>query len=142
MQNNDQVSILNNKKRQRSYNMSMIRSKDTKPEIKLRSIIHKEGFRFRLHKKNLPGKPDIVFSSRKKVIFLHGCFWHRHKGCKYATDPKSNIEFWNKKFETNLARDEKVLKNLEKIRWETLVIWECELKNTNALLKKIHHFLD
>lgn len=112
----------------RSQVMSRIRSKDTKPEKIIRSILHKQGFRFRINRKDLPGKPDIVLPKYKTVIFVHGCFWHRHEGCKYAYTPKSNIDFWNKKFSSNLQRDKNIQNKLRKSGWKVLTIWECEIK--------------
>lgn len=112
----------------RSQVMSRIRSKDTKPEKIIRSILHKQGFRFRINRKDLPGKPDIVLPKYKTVIFVHGCFWHRHEGCKYAYTPKSNVDFWNKKFSSNLQRDKNIQNKLRKSGWKVLTIWECEIK--------------
>ncbi len=125
----------------RSWNMSRIRSKNTKPEIRIRSLLHHMGYRFRLHQKNLPGKPDIVLPKFQTVIFVHGCFWHRHPGCKYAYTPKSRIEFWQKKFNENIDRDCKVQKELEDIGWRILVVWECELKDMETLANKLDNFL-
>lgn len=122
--------------------MSRIKSKDTRPEIILRSLIHCAGYRFRIHSTRLPGKPDIVFQTRKKVIFMHGCFWHRHKGCKYSSTPKSNVEFWQEKFQKNQTRDLKVQKELKILGWEFLIIWECEIKKLDNLLIKVINFLD
>ncbi len=125
----------------RSWNMSRIRSKNTKPEIRIRSLLHHMGYRFRLHQKNLPGKPDIVLPKFQTVIFVHGCFWHRHPSCKYAYTPKSRIEFWQKKFNENIDRDCKVQKELEDIGWRILVVWECELKDMETLANKLDNFL-
>src|SRR5450759_3948198 len=105
-------------KEKRSWNMSRIRSKDTKPEKIVRSLLHRMGYRFRLHVQDLPGKPDIVLPRHKTVIFVHGCFWHRHPKCKYAYTPKSRIEFWSKKFEDNIARFRVVKKELVHIKWK------------------------
>ena len=116
-------------KEKRSLNMSRIRSKNTKPEILVRSKLHRSGYRFRLHAKNLPGKPDIVLPKYNSIIFVNGCFWHRHKGCKYAYNPKSKIKFWNHKFTQNIERQEEVTKELRKLKWKVLVIWECEVNN-------------
>ena len=109
--------------------MSRITGRNTKPEILLRSMLHKEGFRFRLHDKRLPGKPDIVLSRYRTVIFVNGCFWHRHRNCKYAYTPKSRQEFWLNKFEATVRRDQQKQDMLEKLDWQVLVVWECELKN-------------
>ena len=116
----------------RSLNMSRIKGKDTKPERKVRSWLHQHGFRFRLHKKDLPGTPDISLPKYKTVIFVHGCFWHRHAGCKFAYTPKSRIEFWDNKFRSTIERDLKKIKALEASGWRVLVVWECELAD-NAL---------
>lgn len=121
----------------RSWNMGRICSKDTKPEIKIRSLIHKLGYRFRLHKKDLPGKPDIVLGKYKSVIFVHGCFWHRHKNCKYAYTPKSRLNFWKTKFQGNIERDKKNEIKLKKLRWKVAVIWECEIADLKKIAKKI-----
>ena len=116
-------------KEKRSWNMSRIRCKDTKPEKIVRSVLHKNGFRFRLNRKDLPGKPDIVLPKYKSVIFVHGCFWHRHPRCKFAYNPKSRETFWQKKFSENVERDRFVKKELRKMEWKVIVVWECELKN-------------
>ena len=124
-------------KEKRSWNMSRIRGKDTKPELAVRSFLHRKGFRYRLHVNNLPGKPDIVLPKYKTVIFVHGCFWHRHKGCKFAYNPKSRENFWNNKFNDNVTRFKKVKKELEKLSWKVVVIWECEVGQIDALGKLI-----
>jgi len=123
----------------RSYNMSQIKGKDTKPEKTVRSLLHKNGYRFRLHKKDLPGKPDIVLSKYKTVIFVHGCFWHRHKNCANASNPKTNKKFWKEKFSSNVKRDRESQAKLKKLGWKIIVIWECELKNCQFIkvIKKI-----
>ena len=113
---------------QRSRNMSAIKSKNTKPEIKVRKILHSMGYRFRLHSKDLPGSPDIVLPKYKTVIFVHGCFWHRHENCKYATTPKTRKEFWEKKFRENINRDNLNQANLSLKGWKIIIIWECQLK--------------
>jgi DNA mismatch endonuclease (patch repair protein) len=112
---------------QRSERMSRIRGKDSKPELALRRVLHRKGLRYRLHSKDLPGKPDLVFPRHKAVVFVHGCFWHRHAGCKIATTPKSNTPFWVDKFEKNVARDSRVGAELERLGWRVFVTWECEL---------------
>ena len=109
--------------------MSRIRGKDTKPEKIVRSVLHKDGYRFRLNRKDLPGKPDIVLPKYQSVVFVHGCFWHRHPRCKYAYNPKSRIKFWQMKFSENVKRDKLVRKELRKMGWKVIVVWECELKN-------------
>ena len=122
---------------QRSRNMSAIKSKNTKPEIKVRKVLHSMGYRFRLHSKDLPGSPDIVLPKYKTVIFVHGCFWHRHKNCKYASTPKTRQEFWNKKFKTNIERDLEIQDKIKNLDWRSVVIWECETKNIENLRHKI-----
>jgi len=119
--------------------MSRIRSANTSPEVALRRALHALGLRFRLHRKDLPGKPDIVLPRYKAVVFVHGCFWHRHAGCKVASTPKSNVEFWVEKFDRNVARDERSKEALEGQGWRVIVVWECELgsgrKATEAALR-------
>jgi DNA mismatch endonuclease (patch repair protein) len=115
-------------KETRSYNMSRIRSKDTKPEMLVRKFLHKNGFRYRLHVKDLPGKPDIVLPKYKTVIFIHGCFWHGHEGCKYYVVPKTRTEWWLHKIGTNTTNDANAEKTLKDSGWNILKIWECELK--------------
>lgn len=111
----------------RSEIMSHIRGKNTKPELLVRSLLHRAGFRFCLHRKDLPGKPDIVLPKYKTVIFVHGCFWHRHPGCFKATNPKTNTEFWQEKFARNIVRDYEVSKKLEKSGWLVVVVWQCTI---------------
>ncbi|MBF0274726.1 MAG: DNA mismatch endonuclease Vsr [Nitrospinae bacterium] len=127
---------------QRSYNMSRIRGKDTKPEQIVRKLLWDNGFRYRLHKKDLPGKPDIVFIGKKKAIFVHGCFWHKHD-CKNFKWPQSNEEFWREKIEGNALRDLKNQKKLSKLDWKYLIIWECEIKGKAlcGLQQKVDEFL-
>jgi DNA mismatch endonuclease (patch repair protein) len=112
----------------RSYNMSKIKGKDTKPEVLVRKFLHSKGFRFRLHPKGLIGKPDIVLPKYKTIIFVHGCFWHGHEGCRYYVIPKSRTEFWLNKVASNQARDYHVQNQLEANGWKVVVVWECELK--------------
>jgi DNA mismatch endonuclease, patch repair protein len=117
----------------RSYNMSRIKGKDTKPEMLVRKFLFARGFRYRLHVKNLPGKPDIVLPKHKTVIFIHGCFWHGHKGCKYFVVPKTRTEWWLNKIERNKQNDKVSVKALTKVQWKVITIWECELKPAIAL---------
>ena len=124
----------------RSANMRAIRSKDTQPELRVRSLVLKLGYRFLLHRKELPGKPDLVFVSRRKVIFVHGCFWHSH-GCKAAHIPKSNQEYWVPKLERNKTRDTNNMKALEAQDWQALVVWECEARDGGGLKKHLKRFL-
>ena len=120
-------------KEHRSWNMSRIKGRDTKPEIRVRSLLHQMGYRFRLHRKDLPGKPDIVLPKYDTVVFVHGCFWHRHPDCQYAYTPKSRVEFWNRKFARNVERHEEVEEQLTQLGWRVIVIWECETKDPESL---------
>ena len=124
----------------RSRIMSRIRGKNTKPELVVRRLIHAMGYRYRLHRKNLPGTPDLTFSARKKVIFVHGCFWHQHS-CPRGVRPASNTEFWNEKLNRNVRRDRKNLTMLRRNGWSVLVLWECETKEPEALIDLIGEFL-
>jgi DNA mismatch endonuclease (patch repair protein) len=128
---------------QRSERMSKVRAKDTKPELLVRRLVHGLGFRYRLHRKDLPGRPDIVLPGRRKIILVHGCFWHRHAiaTCKLARLPKSNLPFWTTKFDKNKIRDAKVLRELRGLGWSTMTIWECELSRPSALQKRVREFL-
>lgn len=112
----------------RSFNMSRIRGRDTKPELLVRQYLHGRGLRYRLHAKHLPGKPDIVFPGLRTVIFVHGCFWHRHEGCRYFVVPKTRTEFWLTKIGRNVANDERQQNELRAAGWRVLTVWECELK--------------
>ena len=125
---------------QRSAQMAKVRSKDTKPEMFVRRLVHRMGYRYRLHRRSLPGKPDLVFGPRKKVIFVHGCFWHGHN-CSLGRIPKSRVDFWETKIRTNRSRDEANLARLEELGWKPLVIWECQLKKAEDLEIKIREFL-
>ena len=113
-------------KERRSWNMAQIRGRNTKPEVLVRSVLHRKGFRFRLHGKGLPGRPDIVLPKYRAVIFVHGCFWHRHRGCKNCTTPTNNREFWVAKLEGNAGRDRRHRSALRRIGWRVLTVWECE----------------
>ncbi len=115
-------------KEKRSWNMSRIRGKDTKIEVKVRKYLFSKGFRYRKNVTTLPGKPDIVLPKYKTAIFFHGCYWHRHPGCKYAYMPKTNVEFWEKKFSENIANDEKNRLKLETSGWTVITLWECDIK--------------
>ena len=115
-------------KEKRSWNMSRIRGKDTKIEVKVRKYLFSKGFRYRKNVTTLPGKPDIVLPKYKTAIFVHGCYWHRHPGCKYAYMPKTNVEFWEKKFSENIANDEKNRLKLETSGWTVITLWECDIK--------------
>jgi DNA mismatch endonuclease (patch repair protein) len=121
--------------------MSLIREKDSTPEMKLRRLVHGMGFRYRLHVKELPGKPDMVFPSRRAVIFMHGCFWHRHEGCKLARLPKSKLDFWKPKLEANKERDILHQQQLRDLGWRVLVVWECEMVYTERVAAIVMEFL-
>ena len=120
---------------ERSRIMSRVRSKNTKPELLTRSILHRCGLRFRLHQTGLPGTPDIVLRKYKAVVFVHGCFWHRHRGCKRSKTPKSNQNYWDIKFKKNVERFKKQRVLLEKLGWRVFVLWECETKNPDNIIE-------
>jgi DNA mismatch endonuclease, patch repair protein len=115
--------------------MSGIRGKNTKPEVRVRSFLHRAGFRFRLHPRGLPGRPDIVLTRYRTAVFIHGCFWHRHPGCRFAYTPKSNLAFWQKKFGENVARDLVKTRELRKHGWRVRVVWECQTRDELQLAK-------
>ncbi len=117
--------------------MGRIRGKDTKAEVLVRSAAHALGYRFRLHRRDLPGTPDLVFVGKKTALFVHGCFWHRHSNCKYCYHPKSNVEFWEGKFKNNVARDKRVKGELEQLGWRVAAIWECEAFDPDKLRGKL-----
>lgn len=121
--------------------MARIRGKNTQPELMVRKLLFAAGYRYRLHVRNLPGSPDLVFPSRKKAIFIHGCFWHRHDNCDHARMPKSRVEFWSEKLNGNRARDERVFNALDQAGWQVCVVWECELRDRNALEERLLAFL-
>jgi DNA mismatch endonuclease (patch repair protein) len=121
--------------------MSLVRSKDTKPELLVRRLLHGLGYRYRLHRADLPGKPDLVFSSRGRVVFVHGCFWHGHT-CKLGRLPKSRLDYWTAKIHGNRERDRLVLRRLHRMSWKYLVVWECQLQDQDRLLRRLTRFLD
>ena len=125
----------------RSWIMAAIKGKNTKPEIRVRKLLHAMGYRFRIHKKDLPGKPDIVLPSYKKVVFVHGCFWHEHKGCKRATAPKTRTNFWREKIDKNKERDRKCVRLLRAKGYGVVTVWECETKNLNKLSNRLKRHL-
>ena len=126
---------------QRSFNMSRIRGRDTRPEMIVRSIVHRLGFRYRLHKKDLPGKPDLVLVRHRKIIDVHGCFFHMHD-CRFGSvKPVTNAEFWHTKRKSNVTRDRRNLKSLKKAGWQVLIVWECQTKNPTRLQKTLANFL-
>src|SRR5262249_55708526 len=120
--------------------MAAVPQSNSKPEIILRQVIHAMGYRFRLHRRDLPGSPDIVLPRLRKVVFVHGCFWHRH-GCRKTTTPTTNPAFWAQKFESNRARDRRVVRELKRLGWESLVVWECQLDSPNRTLRRLISFL-
>lgn len=126
----------------RSQMMAAVKSKDTAPEVALRKRLHAMGYRYRLQVGELPGRPDIVFPARKKVIFVNGCFWHRHAGCRYSTTPRSRPEFWRAKFDANVSRDARNIAALHALEWDTLVVWQCELKRIDPLMSEVVGFLE
>ncbi len=127
----------------RSYNMSRIRNSHTGPEKAVRSLLHRSGYRFRLHAKDLPGKPDIVFRRMRKVIFVHGCFWHMHSCPNGQVTPETNSEFWKEKREANVERDKRNEENLRESGWGVAIVWECEIKkDKKKLLKRLEAFLE
>jgi DNA mismatch endonuclease, patch repair protein len=126
----------------RSWNMSRIRSRDTGPERQLRSMLHRAGFRFRLHDRSLPGTPDIVMKRHNAVILVHGCYWHRHDGCSNATTPSTRTDFWKSKFEATVARDKRNADALQELGLRVIVIWECKLKkNPDTVMSEIRNWL-
>ena len=125
----------------RSRMMSRVKPRDTKPELIVRSMLHRLGFRFRLHRYDLPGKPDIVLPRLRKVILVHGCFWHQHQGCPKSQRPRTNIAFWNTKLDRNIARDLENYADLESQSWRCLVIWECETSQSERLVQRLIGFL-
>jgi len=120
-------------KQTRSRMMANIKGKNTRPEITIRSLLHRQGLRFRIHDKSLPGKPDLVLKKYKAVIFVHGCYWHRHENCKLASMPKQNRTFWMKKFDANIYRDGVVYFKLKSLGWRTAIIWECAIRDKSNL---------
>jgi DNA mismatch endonuclease (patch repair protein) len=118
---------------QRSWNMSRIRGRDTQPELLVRSALHRAGYRFRLHRKDLPGRPDIVLPKYRTVVFVHGCFWHRHAGCRFTYTPKSRIAFWQNKFDANVERDRLARDKLRRLGWNVATVWECQAASPRKL---------
>jgi DNA mismatch endonuclease (patch repair protein) len=129
-------------KQERSERMSRVRHKDTKPELIVRSLVHHMGFRYKLHDRSLPGNPDLVFPRRQKIIFVHGCFWHRHGRCACTRWPKSRLGFWRPKLEKNQSRDRVTRRRLAKLGWKVLVVWECQLRHLEKLASRVQQFLE
>jgi DNA mismatch endonuclease (patch repair protein) len=126
---------------ERSRIMRAVKGKDTTPELAVRRLLHSRGYRYRLHRKDLPGRPDLVFAGRRKVIFVHGCFWHGHDCKRGARRPKENADYWAKKISRNQERDAKAQEALRSMGWDVLVLWECELKDRNGLSERLSGFL-
>lgn len=123
--------------KRRSWNMSRIQAKNSKPEVAVRSLLQKMGYRFRLHVSSLPGQPDVVLPKYRSIVFVNGCFWHRHPGCKYAYMPKSRLDFWTRKFEGNISNDRKVGEKLKLLGWKVVTVWECEVKDKERLTERL-----
>lgn len=121
--------------------MAKVGPRDTKPELIVRRILHALGRRFRLHRRDLPGTPDIVLPAPRKAIFVHGCFWHRHEGCRKATTPKTRVEFWQEKFERNVERDRRKERELREAGWDVLTVWECETRDHEGLKQRLRDWL-
>lgn len=128
-------------KAKRSFIMASVHSEGTGPEKAVRAIVRRLGYRCRLHVKSLPGRPDLVFQSRRKIIFVHGCFWHRHRKCRYASSPKSRKAFWEAKFAANVSRDRRIKRALKRMGWCIMTVWQCELKEKERLTRRIDDFL-
>ncbi|CAN5662751.1 hypothetical protein BH10BAC2_BH10BAC2_01930 [soil metagenome] len=131
-------------KETRSYNMSQIKGRNTKPEMLVRTFLHAQGFRYKLHDKSLPGKPDLVLPKYKTIIFIHGCFWHGHNGCKYYVVPKTRTAWWMNKINGNIANDKKAIKALKKDGWKIIIVWECDLRTVKVektLIKLLNKLL-
>ena len=126
---------------ERSAIMAAVKSSGSKPEMALRRLLHRAGYRYALHRADLPGKPDLVFAPRRKIIFVHGCFWHRHC-CRYTTTPKTQTRFWEEKFAANVARDRRVQRALRAMGWQCLVVWQCQLKNIDKVRRRAEEFLE
>ena len=126
----------------RSANMARVGARDTKPELAVRRLLHRLGYRYRLHRPGLPGTPDICFPARKKAIFIHGCFWHRHDGCRRTTTPKTRTSFWEEKFDKNVVRDRMNMVDLGELGWEAMVVWECETTDLEMLAPRLVEFID
>lgn len=124
-------------KERRSWNMSQIRAANTRPEMMVRSVLHRLGYRFRVHSRSLPGRPDVVLPKWRTVIQVHGCFWHRHSGCKFAYTPKSRTRFWTRKFTENIERDFRTMRQLRELGWRVVTVWECQVCDPERLAKRL-----
>jgi DNA mismatch endonuclease (patch repair protein) len=133
----DRISV-----RLRSENMRRIKSKNTSPELLVRRLVYALGYRYRLHRKDLPGRPDLVFGPRRKIIFVHGCFWHQHDACRAGRTPNSNVEYWTPKLALNLERDRKAIEALQAAGWAVMIVWECRTRDVTALQFALSDFLD
>ena len=129
-------------RQRRSQIMARVRATDTRPEMTVRRLVHGLGYRYRLHSRQLPGRPDLVFAGRRKVIFVHGCFWHRHLGCRLARTPKSRVDFWRAKLDGNRRRDLVKQRELRELGWQSLVVWECQLKDLDLVTERVTAFLE
>jgi len=127
--------------KKRSEIMARVKGQDTKPEKVVRSLLHKMGYRFRLHQSDLPGNPDIVLTRHGKVVFVHGCFWHGHRRCSRASRPVTNTDFWNRKLESNIKRDSKVVRRLRSAGWSVMIIWQCQIGNVGSLERRLKGFI-
>ena len=128
-------------RKKRSLIMAAVRSEDTRPEMAVRKIVHGLGYRYRLHVRTLPGRPDLVFPAHRKIVLVHGCFWHRHRKCRYASSPKTRRKFWESKFAGNVARDRRTVRELKRMGWTVLTVWQCELKKPVRLTERLNDFL-
>jgi DNA mismatch endonuclease, patch repair protein len=126
---------------ERSERMSRVRGRDTKPELIVRKALHARGYRYRLHDKRLPGRPDIVFPARRKAVLVNGCFWHMHEGCALARMPKSRLDFWRGKLEANRARDVIKLEQLRELGWDVEIVWECQIRDMDVVMERLENFL-
>lgn len=128
-------------RKKRSLIMAAVHSEDTRPEMAVRKIVHGLGYRYRLHVRTLPGRPDLVFPAKRKIVFVHGCFWHRHGKCRYASSPKTRRKFWGAKFAANVARDRRIVRELKRMGWAVFTVWQCELKKSARLMGRLNDFL-
>ena len=124
-------------RKRRSWNMSRISGRNTQPELVVRSVLHRLGYRFRLHGEGLPGRPDIVLPRHRAIVFVHGCFWHHHSGCRFAYRPKTNVAFWSDKFKQNVERDSRNRRELRRLGWHVIVVWECQTADRTALARRL-----